>query len=85
MKFQEIKDKFKGISGSINFYIDATNFNFIDVDRDIISGFRHVTASCGCCSEVIDYESDLSYELEYMDENDYIELIEILNDLNSQN
>ena len=81
MKFQEIKDKFKGISGSINLYIDGTTIFFIDVDSDRVEGYRSVTASCGCCSETIDWESELSYELEYMEDDDYKELIEELEKL----
>lgn len=81
MKFQEIKDKFKGISGSINLYIDGTNFNFIDVDSDRVEGYISETASCGCCPETIDWESELSYELEYMEDDDYKELIEELEKL----
>lgn len=78
-RFEQIQKEFKGVSGSIRqLYIDATLFYFVDVDEDRFEGSKTVTASCGCCGEYEDVESSLSYELEYMDESDFQELVEEL-------
>ena len=74
-KLERIQTEFKGVYGPIDLYIDATRFHFIDVDTDRLDGLRSVTASCGCCGEYIDHESELSYELEYMHMIDYEDLI----------
>jgi len=80
-RLKHIQGEFKGISGSIYAYIDAIQFFYIDVDQDIIQGYKHVTARCGCCSETEDYESSLGYELEYMDEDDFQDLLQELEKL----
>jgi hypothetical protein len=77
-KFEKIKKEFAGVAGGVDLWIDGTQFFYIDVDADIIQGYRHVTAACGCCSEIVDYEPDLSYELEYMDDMDFSDLIDEL-------
>jgi hypothetical protein len=80
-RIQEIKDRFSGVVGSISLYADAVKFHFIDVDEDKIEGYKTFTASCGCCSEIEDYDGSLSYEVEYMDEDDFRDLIEQLENL----
>jgi hypothetical protein len=77
-RLKRIQEEFKGISGSIGLYIDAVKLFYVDVDQDILEGYKYVTASCGCCSDTEDWEGGLGYELEYMDEADYQELIEEL-------
>ena len=80
-RFDLIRDEFSGVCGAVKLYIDGTTIFFIDVDTDRVEGCRSVTASCGCCSETIDWESELSYELEYMDDIDYQDLVEELRKL----
>lgn len=80
-RFEQIQKEFKGVSGSIDIYIDVTEFYFVDVDGDRFEGSKTVTASCGCCGEYEDVESSLSYELEYMDESDFQELVDELKKL----
>ena len=74
-RIQEIKDRFSGVVGSISLYADGVQFHFIDVDEDIIEGYKT------CCPENEDYEGSLSYEVEYMDEDDFRDLIEQLENL----
>jgi hypothetical protein len=80
-RFEMIKKEFSGVCGSLNLYVDGTSFFFVDVDGDRLEGYRHVTASCGCCSEVEDYDGSLSYEVEYMDDMDFSDLVEALTKL----
>jgi len=80
-RFEQIQETYKGIYGAIDLYIDATQFFFIDIDQDRMEGYKTITSRCGCCSEQIDIDSDLSYELEYMDEYDFQDLIEELEKL----
>jgi hypothetical protein len=77
-RFETIKEEFSGLYGSLNLYVDGTSFFFVNVDEDRLEGYRYVTASCGCCSEVEDYNSSLSYEVEYMDDSDFSDLVEEL-------
>lgn len=80
-RFDLIRDEFSGVCGAINLWIDGTTIFFIDVDSDRVEGYRSVTASCGCCPETIDWESELSYELEYMGDMDFQDLIDELRKL----
>jgi hypothetical protein len=80
-RFETIKEEFSGLYGSLNLYVDGTSFFFVNVDEDRLEGSRDVTASCGCCSEVEDYNGSLSYEVEYMDDMDFNDLIEELKKL----
>ena len=80
-QIEKIQKEFAGVSGPISLWMDGTKFFYVDVDADILQGYKHVTASCGCCSEIEDIESDLSYELEYMDDLDFADLIEELKKL----
>lgn len=80
-RIQKLREDFGGICGAINLWIDGTTFFFIDVDADKIEGYRTITAACGCCSENVDYDGDLSYEIEYMDDADYADLIDSLKKL----
>lgn len=77
-RFDRIREEFSGVYGAIDMYIDDTKFFFVNVDDDRIEGYRTVTASCGCCSDTIDYENELSYEVEYMDDVDFDELLDEL-------
>lgn len=80
-RFDRITEEFSGVCGAIDMFVDSTNFFFVDVDDDRIQGYRTVTASCGCCSDIVDYETELSYEVEYMDDADFEELIDELRKL----
>jgi hypothetical protein len=80
-RFNRIKQEFSGFSGSIKLFVDGTNFFFVDVDDDRIEGYKFVTASCGCCSDTVDYENDLSHEIEYMDDMDFSDLLDELRKL----
>jgi hypothetical protein len=80
-RFETIKEEFSGLYGSLNLYVDGTSFFFVNVDEDRLEGTYETTASCGCCSEVIDYDGSLSYEVEYMDDMDFNDLIEELKKL----
>jgi hypothetical protein len=80
-RFEMIKEEFSGLYGSLNLYVDGTSFFFVNVDEDRLEGSRGVTASCGCCSEVEDYNGSLSYEVEYMDDMDFSDLIDELKKL----
>jgi hypothetical protein len=80
-KLEQIQTQFKGISGCIDIYIGTTLFNFIDVDQDRLDGIKSFVLSCGCCSDYDNVSSELSYELEYMDESDFQELTEQLEKL----
>lgn len=73
-RFNLIKTKFKGVKGYIDLYIDGITISYVNVDKNIIEGYRTVTASCGCCPETIDWEGNLSHELKYMnfEEFDYL-------------
>jgi hypothetical protein len=77
-RFEMIKEEFSGVYGSLNLYVDGTSFFFVNVDEDRLEGSRDVTASCGCCSEAEDYDGSLSYEVEYMDDMDFSDLVEEL-------
>jgi hypothetical protein len=77
-RFERIKEEFSGVHGSLDLYVDATSFFFVDVDGNRLEGFKTVTASCGCCSEVEDYDGSLSYEVEYMDDMDFSDLVDEL-------
>ena len=80
-RIERIKKEFKGVYGAIDLYIDATRFHFIDVDTDRIDGMRTVTASCGCCGEDIEANSEISYEVEYLDDTEFEDLINQLETL----
>ena len=82
-KLEQIQTQFKGVSGCIDFYTanGDERFNFIDVDQDRLDGIKSFVLSCGCCSDYDNVSSELSYELEYMDESDFQELIEQLEKL----
>ena len=80
-RFDRITEEFSGVYGAVDMFVYDTNFFFVDVDDDRIQGYRTVTASCGCCSDIIDYETELSYEVEYMDDADFEELIDELRKL----
>lgn len=83
MTFEEFKNRFNNVKRSIDLYVDGDKFNYIDVETDIIYGVRYVTASCGCCSDMENIESDLSYEFSYMSEEDKQELVEQLGNGNN--
>ena len=81
-KLEQIQTQFKGVSGCIDIYTDDDErFNFIDVDQDRLDGIKSFVLSCGCCSDYDNVSSELSYELEYMDESDFQELTEQLEKL----
>jgi|LakMenE01Jun11ns_1017448.scaffolds.fasta_scaffold8491758_2 hypothetical protein len=80
-RFDRITEEFSGVYGAVDMFVYDTNFFFVDVDDDRIQGYRTVTASCGCCSDIVDYETELSYEVEYMDDADFEELIDELRKL----
>ena len=81
-RLKQIQTQFKGVSGCIDIYTDYdARFNFIDVDQDRLDGIKSFVLSCGCCSDYDNVSSELSYELEYMDESDFQELIEQLEKL----
>jgi len=80
-RIEYIKDQFKGVYGSIDMYIDCNQFFFIDVDQDLLEGNRSITLSCGCCGDYEQFSTELSYELEFMDDIDFQELIEYLTKL----
>jgi hypothetical protein len=81
-RLKQIQTQFKGVSGCIDIYTDdGERFNFIDVDQDRLDGIKSFVLSCGCCSDYDNVSSELSYELEYMDESDFQELIEQLEKL----
>ena len=50
----------------------------IDFDSEIVYYYVYVTASCGCCSETQDRETDLDSFLEYLTLYDYETLLEEL-------
>jgi hypothetical protein len=75
-RIDQIRSEFSGVCGAIDLYLgDGTTVHFIDVDEDIIEGYSTVTASCGCCSDIVDFDESLSYELEYMDDDTFDELV----------
>lgn len=78
---QMLKEEFSGVCGAINLYIDGITIFYVDVDADRVEGYKTVTARCGCCSDTIDWESDLSYEIEVMDDMDFKDLIDGLSKL----
>ncbi len=80
-RLETIQTRFAGISGGINIYIDGTQFFFVDVDGNRLEGYKHVTASCGCCSEIKDVDTDLGYELEWMADADFADLLTGLEEL----
>jgi hypothetical protein len=80
-RFEMIQSEFSGVCGPLELYVDGTSFFFVDVDGGRLEGYRDVTARCGCCSETVDVDADLSYEVEYMDDMDFSELIEALRKL----
>jgi len=80
-RLEQIQTQYKGINGDIDLYIDGTSFYFIDVDDNRLDGRESFTLSCGCCSEFVDVDSSLSNELEYMNENEFNELISELDNL----
>jgi hypothetical protein len=80
-RIDQIRSEFSGVCGTVNLFIDSTTMYFVDVDGDRVEGYRTVTASCGCCSEQIDWESELSYEVEYMDDMDFSDLLDELRKL----
>jgi hypothetical protein len=82
-KLEQIQTQFKGVSGCIDIYTanGDERFNFIDVDQDRLDGIKSFVLSCGCCSDYDNVSNELSYELKYMDESDFQELIEQLEKL----
>lgn len=81
-RIEQIRSEFKGFYGAIDLYLySGTTVYFIDVDGDVIEGYSSVTASCGCCSELVDFEESLSRELEYMDDETFDELVDELRKL----
>jgi hypothetical protein len=79
--YETILEQFQGVHGSIDLLIDGVQFFYVDVDRDFLEGYAHVTASCGCCGDTEYRETELSYELQYMDELDFRDLLEQLEKL----
>jgi hypothetical protein len=81
-RLEQIQTQYKGISGNISlFTTDGATYNFIDVDNDRLDGIELFTLSCGCCSDYDNMSTELSYELEYMDEDDFNELLSELDKL----
>jgi hypothetical protein len=81
-RIEQIRSEFKGFYGTIDLYLgDGTTVYFIDVDEDGIEGYSTVTASCGCCSDIVDFDESLSYELEYMNDDTFDELVNKLRKL----
>jgi len=74
-RIDRIKSEFAGVYGTIELYIDGTTYHSVDVDADTLEGLKLITLSCGCCGDYEHHTTDLSYELEYMDEDDYQDLI----------
>jgi hypothetical protein len=80
-RFEMLREEFSGVCGPLKLYVDGTSFFYVDVDGDRLEGYRDVTASCGCCSDTVDVDTDLSYELEYMDDVDFSDLVDELRKL----
>jgi hypothetical protein len=80
-RLEQIQTQYKGISGNISLFTDGATYNFIDVDNDRLDGIESFTLSCGCCSDYDNMSTELSYELEYMDEDDFNELLSELDKL----
>ena len=81
MTYEQIKDKYKGVSGSIDYYDYSHRFFYIDVDQDKLEGVESYTLSCGCCGDYRDVVTEISYEVQYMDESDLKDFIEQLDKL----
>lgn len=82
--FKQIQTQFKGISGTIDLFIDGLQFNFIDIDKNEFECSESFSLSCGCCHDFQTIEKEISFELEFMEESDIADLIEQLNKLKSQ-
>lgn len=66
-------------SKAIHFFTeDCETITFVDVEANLVEYYRYATASCGCCSEIIEHKSELDRFLSYMGESDFIDLIDEL-------
>ena len=77
-KKQEIKKYYDNNNFKVFFTDDCENITRIDFENGIVFYFRYVTASCGCCSEMEDCETDLNHFLEYLSDSDYELLLDEL-------
>jgi len=75
MTIQEKKEELKKHYGDglkRNFFTDdcetVTQIDFVD---EVVYYYVYVTASCGCCSDIDERETDLDRFIEYLSEDDY--------------
>lgn len=79
MGIQEKKDELKKHYDNSKFKTffteDCENVTQIDFDGETVYYYVYATASCGCCSEMIDKETELDRFIEYLTDDDYEALL----------
>jgi len=77
-KKEELKKHYDNGKFRTFFTEDCENVTQIDFEGENVFYFVYVTASCGCCSEMEERETELDRFLEYLSEDDYVSLLDEL-------
>lgn len=77
-QLEQLVEQFPTFSGPIYLFDDdCRQITWLDVEGNNIEYIVSTTARCGCCSDIEDISSDLSF-IDNMSENDFNDLIEEL-------
>jgi hypothetical protein len=74
-KKDELKKHYDNSKFKTFFTEDCENVTQIDFDSETVYYYVYATASCGCCSEMIDKETELDRFIEYLTDDDYEALL----------
>lgn len=57
---------------------DCETITFICTETNRIEYYKTVAASCGCCSETMEYYEDADYIINHLSDDDFKELIKTI-------
>lgn len=74
-KKSELKKHYNDAEFKTFFTEDCENITRIDFDNEVVYSFVSVSASCGCCSEIEDRETELDAFIAHLSNGDYESLL----------
>ena len=74
-KKEELKKHYDDSKFKTFFTKDCENVTQIDFEGEMVYYYAYVTASCGCCSEIVDREIELDRFIQYLTDDDYEALL----------
>ncbi len=86
-----VQDKIKKLEIALNggnmqnrtfFTEDCVTITDICVEKNTIWFWNSFTASCGCCSEIVEDIADLDWFIDHMSETDFNEFVEHIETIN---